>query len=127
MHNPHTSLYTSPSAVKILGWGHDMVNVTTWDAAANKSKHTLQDTQYWIGANSWSRGWGEDGFFRIIMNDPTGKFTNEVGFAGSLGTQHPLPTAAQKLPAGAGDGRVPSPMEQLRRALELEKRYNSGM
>ena len=111
-------------AVKILGWGHDMVNVTTWDVAANKSKSTMQDTQYWIGANSWSRGWGEDGFFRIIMNDPTGAFTDEVGFAGSLGTQHPLPTAAQELPAG---GRVPSPMEQLRRALELEKRYDSGM
>jgi hypothetical protein len=51
-------------AVKILGWGHDMVNVTTWDVAANKSKHTMQDTQYWIGANSWSRGWGEDGAIR---------------------------------------------------------------
>jgi hypothetical protein len=62
------------------------------------------------------------------MNDATGAFTNEVGFAGSLGTQHPLPTAAQQAAApGGGRGRVPSPMEQVRRALDLEKRYNGGM
>ena len=98
----------------------------TWDAAANKSKYTLADTQYWIGANSWSRDWGEDGFFRILMNDPTtGELTNEVGFAGSLGTQHPLPTAAQKLPCTSGHS--PSPMEQVRYAVELAKRYPGGI
>ena len=98
----------------------------TWDAATNKSKHTIADTAYWIGANSWSRGWGEDGFFRILMNDPsTGKLTNEVGFAGSLGTQHPLPTESQWL-SGTG-GNAPSAMEQVRYAVELAKRYPGGI
>ena len=42
-------------AVKILGWGHAMVNVTSFDPKRNATVHKMQDTPYWIGANSWSR------------------------------------------------------------------------
>ena len=28
-------------AVKILGWGHDMVNITTFDNATNSTVHTM--------------------------------------------------------------------------------------
>jgi len=34
-------------AVKIIGWGEE------------------SGTKYWIVANSWNTGWGEDGFFKI--------------------------------------------------------------
>lgn len=43
-------------AVRILGWGVD--------------EH---GTEYWLVANSWSREWGEEGFFRIRRG------TNECG------------------------------------------------
>jgi hypothetical protein len=33
-------------AVKILGWGHDKVNISSWDAVANTTKYTVQDTPY---------------------------------------------------------------------------------
>lgn len=39
-------------AVKILGWGTDEAG-----------------TDYWICANSWGLGWGENGFFRIKMGE----------------------------------------------------------
>jgi hypothetical protein len=29
-----------------------MVNVSSFDPAANKTSYALQDTEYWIGANS---------------------------------------------------------------------------
>ena len=100
-------------AVKILGWGHDMVNITTWDNVTNSTKHTLQDTEYWIGANSWSTDWGEGGFFRIMHN--------VVGFDSAIGAQHPLPSPSQLLPGS--HGQRPSAEEQLRRAHELAARY----
>ena len=40
-------------AVKILGWGHDDVS----------------GLDYWLAANSWSEAWGENGFFRIKIED----------------------------------------------------------
>jgi cathepsin B len=40
-------------AVKIVGWGHDQ------ETAIN----------YWICANSWSSGWGENGYFRIAWGE----------------------------------------------------------
>ena len=40
-------------AVKCIGWGYD------------EDKHSY----YWICANSWTTGWGEQGFFRIGMNN----------------------------------------------------------
>jgi cathepsin B len=38
-------------AIKIIGWGND--------AATNQN--------YWICANSWGTGWGEEGFFKIAF------------------------------------------------------------
>jgi len=40
-------------AVKIIGWGHD-------DAS---------NLDYWLIANSWGTGWGEQGFFQIKQGD----------------------------------------------------------
>jgi cathepsin B len=105
-------------AVKILGWGHAMVNMTSFDPKRNATVHKMQDTPYWIGANSWSRDWGEGGFFRI-MHDT-------VGFDGSIGTQHPVPAATHRKMAavvGGSKGGLnarPSPEQQLRHALALE-------
>lgn len=39
-------------AVKILGWGTDE-----------------EGTDFWICCNSWGPEWGENGFFRIKMNE----------------------------------------------------------
>jgi C1A family cysteine protease len=91
-----------------------MVNVTTWDNATNSTKQTLQDTEYWIGANSWSTDWGEGGFFRIMHN--------VVGFDSMIGAQHPLPSPNQRLPGS--HAQQPSAEEQLRRAHEIVARYN---
>ncbi|CAI2372444.1 unnamed protein product [Moneuplotes crassus] len=38
-------------AIKAIGWGEE------------------DGTKYWIMANSWGTGWGEEGFFRIAMGD----------------------------------------------------------
>lgn len=35
-------------AVRVLGWGVE------------------NNTDYWLIANSWSRAWGENGYFKII-------------------------------------------------------------
>ena len=38
-------------AVKILGWGHDMVNITTFDNATNSTVHTLcVRSRVWLSA-----------------------------------------------------------------------------
>ncbi|XP_076341412.1 putative peptidase C1-like protein F26E4.3 [Tachypleus tridentatus] len=38
--------------VRIIGWGVE--------------KRGDKHKKYWICANSWGSGWGEDGYFRII-------------------------------------------------------------
>ena len=66
--------------------------------------------------NSWSKDWGEDGFFRIMHN--------VVGFDSAIGAQHPNPSPAQQLPGT--HPAPPSAEEQLRReeklAIEAEQR-----
>jgi len=52
-------------AVKIVGWGVE------------------GSTPYWIVANSWTTGWGEQGFFRIL------KGKNECGFESQIITGLP--------------------------------------
>jgi cathepsin B len=47
-------------AVKLMGWGVD------------------NGTKYWLIANSWSTGWGEDGNFRILRGH------NECGIEGDV-------------------------------------------
>jgi C1A family cysteine protease len=42
-------------AIRLIGWG------------------TENGVDYWIGANQWSSGWGENGYFRIRRG------TNEAG------------------------------------------------
>ncbi len=61
--------------------------------------------------NSWSKDWGEDGFFRIMHN--------VVGFDSAIGAQHPNPSPAQQLPGT--HPAPPSAEEQLRRAHDLAK------
>ena len=41
-------------AVKIIGWGK-----------IDKRGADEPENYYWIGANSWTTAWGEDGYFRI--------------------------------------------------------------
>ena len=67
-----SGLYAGGHAVKIIGWGNEA------------------GVDYWICANSWGTGWGEQGFFRIRMgecNIDTGVFSclpDVAGAASSL-------------------------------------------
>lgn len=54
-------------AVKIVGWGHD-------DSV---------NEDYWIVANSWGTGWGEQGFFRILRGKDECNFEADV-YAGEV-------------------------------------------
>ncbi|KAK6731323.1 hypothetical protein RB195_007659 [Necator americanus] len=44
-------IQTGGHAVKIIGWGKD------------------NGTDYWLIANSWSKDWGESGFFRMVRGE----------------------------------------------------------
>ena len=45
-------------AIKIIGWGK------------------LGFTRYWLAANSWGTNWGEEGYFRIRVDQ---EFATQVG------------------------------------------------
>ena len=45
---------------KLLGWGEQEV-------VANGGKRRLE--RYWIYMNTWGRQWGENGFFRVAINE----------------------------------------------------------
>ena len=51
-------------AVRVIGWGSQLVNGV--------------NTPYWLIANSWGKGWGEQGFFKIRRG------TNEVGIESNI-------------------------------------------
>jgi len=83
----HGTYFKTPSAtgplgghaVKILGWGVDS-----------------KDLRYWLVANSWSKAWGEHGFFRIRRG------TNECGIettpvAGMVSRRQLFPTDSSLL------------------------------
>jgi len=53
-----TGDYLGGHAVKILGWGVE------------------DSTPYWLVANSWNEGWGDQGFFKILRG------SNECGIEG---------------------------------------------
>ena len=42
-------------AVKLLGWGHAMLNITSYNATTKKVTHKMQDTPYWIGVRAAPR------------------------------------------------------------------------
>ena len=50
--------YEGGHAIKIIGWGRKGF------------------TKYWIAANSWGTNWGEEGYFKIRMDQ---EFAYEVG------------------------------------------------
>jgi cathepsin B len=50
-------------AVKVVGYGYDQE----------------KDVEYWIAANSWGAGWGEDGYFRIKFG--VAEFEDDLSFA----------------------------------------------
>ena len=100
---------------KCQAWGH-AVKILGWGTATVQINGTAVETPYWLGANSWSRDWGEGGYFRIMPNT--------VGFDRSIGTQQPNPTPAQRS-LRLRTPPPPTPEEQLRHALQLEDRAPS--
>jgi cathepsin B len=60
-------------AIKIVGWG------------VQEPEHFWQKpVKYWLCANSWTTGWGDKGFFKIVR----GK--NECGIEDEIFAGHPL-------------------------------------
>jgi len=61
------AVYLGGHAVKAVGWGYD-------ETRAGKS---YTESHYWIVANSWGERWGEEGFFKIRMQE---KIAYNAGF-----------------------------------------------
>jgi cathepsin B len=51
-HTHFASRFYGLHAVRLLGWGEIEVKNTS--------------VKYWLAVNSWSEGWGENGYFRIV-------------------------------------------------------------
>jgi cathepsin X len=56
----------SDLSVTIVGWGKE------------------NGIDYWIVRNTWGMYWGENGYFRIKINDPKSNIENNVGVSKSL-------------------------------------------
>ena len=48
IYNASSGKWLGMHSIKMLGWGEE------------------NGTPYWLLANSWTRDWGEDGYFRIV-------------------------------------------------------------
>ena len=66
-------------AVKILGWGHDVIA-----------------GEYYLVANSWGPSWGMDGYFKIALDDTYSAFA--IGGAFNCGDLPPAPTPPTPAP-----------------------------
>ena len=56
---PKVASYLGGHAIKCLGWGYD----------EDRKDKAYTESHYWICANSWGERWGEEGFFRIRMQE----------------------------------------------------------
>ncbi|CAF0842877.1 unnamed protein product [Didymodactylos carnosus] len=55
--NPRYANLNAHHSIRLLGWG------------TAKDPRTQQDESYWIAANSWGEGWGQNGYFHIRFGD----------------------------------------------------------
>lgn len=55
--NPRYANLAAHHSVRLLGWGRSI------------DPNTRQEESYWIAANSWGTGWGENGYFHIRFGE----------------------------------------------------------
>ena len=55
--NPRYANLAAHHSVRLLGWG------------TSYNTRTQQEESYWIAANSWGTGWGENGYFHIRFGE----------------------------------------------------------
>merc|ERR1712107_879189 len=56
----HGGAYSGAHAVTLIGWGSE------------------DSTNYWLVRNSWGADWGENGYFRIAMDDGASSITSSA-------------------------------------------------